>query len=38
MLIIAGWTLPPALCVGLLAGAAIGLINGLLSTYGRLPS
>ena len=38
MLIIAGWTLPPALCVGLLAGAAIGLVNGLLSTYGRLPS
>src|ERR1700723_3494200 len=34
MLIIAGWTLPPALCVGLLAGAAIGLVNGLLSTYG----
>src|ERR1700721_4630393 len=38
MLIIAGWTLPPALCVGLLVGAAIGLVNGLLSPYGRLPS
>src|ERR1700721_1464357 len=38
MLTIAGWTLPPALCVGLLVGAAIGLVNGLLSPYGRLPS
>ena len=38
MLIIAGWALTPALCVGVLAGAAIGLVNGLLSTYGRLPS
>ena len=38
MLIIAGWALPPALAVGVLAGAAIGLVNGLLSTYGRLPS
>ena len=38
MLIVAGWMLLPALFVGLLAGAAIGLINGLLSTYGRLPS
>ncbi|HZZ62915.1 MAG TPA: ABC transporter permease [Roseiarcus sp.] len=38
MLIIAGWPLAPALFVGVLAGAAIGLINGLLSTYGRLPS
>lgn len=38
MLIIAGWALTPALCVGLLAGMAIGLINGVLSTYGRLPS
>jgi ribose transport system permease protein len=38
MLIIAGWALIPALCVGVLAGAVIGLINGLLSTYGRLPS
>jgi ribose transport system permease protein len=38
MLIIAGWSLAPALIVGLIAGAAIGSINGLLSTYGRLPS
>jgi ribose transport system permease protein len=38
MLIVAGWALTPALCGGVLAGAAIGLINGLLSTYGRLPS
>jgi ribose transport system permease protein len=38
MLIVAGWALTPALCVGILAGAAIGLVNGILSTYGRLPS
>ena len=38
MLIVAGWALVPALCAGVLAGAAIGLVNGLLSTYGRLPS
>ena len=38
MLIIAGWGLVPALCVGLLTGMTIGLINGVLSTYGRLPS
>lgn len=38
MLIVAGWALLPALAVGVLAGAAIGLANGLLSTYGRLPS
>jgi ribose transport system permease protein len=38
MLIIDGWALAPALCVGLLTGVAIGLLNGLLSTYGRLPS
>ncbi|PSJ58463.1 ABC transporter permease [Kumtagia ephedrae] len=38
MLIIAGWPLAPALIVGLLTGMAIGLINGVLSTYGRLPS
>ncbi len=38
MLIVAGWALAPALGVGLLTGVAIGLINGLLSTYGRLPS
>jgi ribose transport system permease protein len=38
MLLIAGWALTPAICVGILAGGAIGLVNGLLSTYGRLPS
>jgi ribose transport system permease protein len=38
MMIIAGWSLAPSLSVGVIAGAAIGLINGLLSTYGRLPS
>src|SRR6202789_4177304 len=38
MLIIAGWSLTSALCAGLLTGAAIGLVNGVLSTYGRLPS
>jgi len=38
MLIIAGWALLPAICLGLATGVAIGLINGVLSTYGRLPS
>lgn len=38
MLIIAGWALLPAIGAGLLTGVAIGLINGVLSTYGRLPS
>ena len=38
MLIISAYGLTVALCVGILAGAVIGLINGLLSTYGRLPS
>lgn len=38
MLICAGWPLLPALGVGVATGVAIGLINGLLSTYGRLPS
>ncbi|CDX23939.1 D-ribose transporter subunit; membrane component of ABC superfamily [Mesorhizobium plurifarium] len=38
MLIIAGWGLLPALAVGLFAGVVIGIINGILSTYGRLPS
>src|SRR5829696_2909646 len=38
MLIIAGWALLPAIGVGLLTGMAVGLANGLLSTYGRLPS
>ncbi len=38
MLIITGWPLLPALILGLMIGASIGLINGLMSTYGRLPS
>jgi ribose transport system permease protein len=38
MLLIAGWPLIPALAFGLVIGMAIGLINGVLSTYGRLPS
>jgi ribose transport system permease protein len=38
MMIVAGWTLLPALAVGLATGVVIGLINGILSTYGRLPS
>ncbi len=38
MLIVMGWGLVPALMAGLMLGASIGLINGLLSTYGRLPS
>jgi ribose transport system permease protein len=38
MLIIAGWALFPALAAGLATGVVIGLINGVLSTYGRLPS
>src|SRR4029453_16072184 len=38
MMIVAGWTLLPALAVGLATGIVIRLINGILSTYGRLPS
>ncbi len=38
MLILMGWWLVPALLMGLVFGAAIGLINGVLSTYGRVPS
>ncbi|MBZ9997986.1 ABC transporter permease [Mesorhizobium sp. BH1-1-4] len=38
MLIIAGWALLPAIGAGLATGIVIGLINGVLSTYGRLPS
>ena len=38
MLIITGWDLMPAIAVGVVAGMAIGLVNGVLSTYGRLPS
>src|SRR5271156_564682 len=38
MLICAGWPLIAAVGLGVVAGCVIGLINGLLSTYGRLPS
>jgi ribose transport system permease protein len=38
MVILAGWALIPAIAVGVLTGIAIGAVNGLLSTYGRLPS
>ena len=38
MLICLGWPLAPAVGAGIAAGMLIGLINGLLSTYGRLPS
>jgi len=38
MLIIAGWTLLPAIGAGLIIGGTAGAVNGLLSTYGRLPS
>lgn len=37
-LIVMGWALVPAIALGLIVGAAAGLVNGLLSTYGRLPS
>lgn len=38
MLIVSGWLLVPAMGTGLVIGSAIGCLNGLLSTYGRLPS
>ena len=38
MLIVDGWGLAPAMAAGLATGAAIGVVNGVLSTYGRLPS
>lgn len=38
MLLVQNWPLLPALLVGLLIGGGVGLANGLLSTYGRLPS
>lgn len=38
MLLLGGWGLPLALVFGLLVGALIGFINGVLSTYGQLPS
>lgn len=33
-----GWDLWLAFCVALLIGAVIGLINGVITTYGRIPS
>jgi ribose transport system permease protein len=38
MLILAGWPLAAAVLAGVACGAVIGVLNGLLSTYGRLPS
>jgi ribose transport system permease protein len=38
MLIVRGWFLFPAFGAGLIVGATIGALNGLLSTYGKLPS
>jgi len=38
ILLVKGWLLQPALLLGLVIGAAIGFVNGLLSTYGKLPS
>ena len=38
MLIVANWPLIPAIVAGLALGAAVGFVNGWLSTYGRLPS
>jgi ribose transport system permease protein len=38
MLIVQQWALLPAIIAGLLIGTVIGLLNGLISTYGKLPS
>ncbi len=38
MLLVAKWELLPAIGAGLAIGAAIGAVNGILSTYGQLPS
>jgi len=38
LLILAGWPLLVAILGGVACGTAIGIVNGLLSTYGRLPS
>jgi ribose transport system permease protein len=38
MLLVRGWFLLPALGAGLAIGSVIGCLNGLLSTYGKLPS
>ncbi len=36
-LLVHGWGIVPAIVVGLLAGAAIGIFNGTLVAYGKLP-
>jgi ribose transport system permease protein len=38
ILLIQGWALIPSLVAGLLIGALIGFLNGVMSTYGKLPS
>ena len=38
LLIVHAWPLVPAIGGGLIIGSAIGCLNGVLSTYGRLPS
>ena len=38
LLIVHAWPLIPAIGGGLIIGSAIGCLNGVLSTYGRLPS
>jgi ribose transport system permease protein len=38
LLIVHAWPLIPAIVGGLIIGSAIGCLNGVLSTYGRLPS
>src|ERR1700675_2116860 len=38
MLLVRGWPLIPAFGAGLIVGSAIGCLNGLLATYGKLPS
>lgn len=38
MLIVMGWSLVAAFGVGIVSGMIVGVINGLLSTFGRLPS
>ena len=38
MVMLTGWGLVPSILAGLIVGCVIGLTNGFLSTYGRLPS
>lgn len=38
ILLLQGWGVAPAILAGLAVGAFIGFANGVLSTYGRLPS